>query len=218
MTSSDDQLILNVLAGVMFVLAFFIIGKIRLRSMLNMLTWQSILLALFVFVIAWTKEEWQLFITAALTVVMKAWLIPKLLMYSAEHTKTNQRLQSFLRPETTLFLGFIFVVVGFMLTHSIVPSGSAIYPSVGVAVSMILLGLLSLIVRKDMYGQIVAFLLMENGIFVFGLTLTGGMPLLVELGIFLDVAIGAVLMAGLSYRVQQQIETVTTDALSELID
>jgi hydrogenase-4 membrane subunit HyfE len=218
MISPNTQLILNVLAGAMFVLAFFIIGKIRLRSMLNMLTWQSILLALFVFVIAWTEGEWQLFITATLIIVMKAWLIPKLLLYSSEHTKASQRLQSFLRPETTLFLGFIFVIVGFILTRSIVPGLDAIYPSVGVAVSMILLGLLSLIVRKDMYGQIVAFLLMENGIFVFGLTLTGGMPLLVELGIFLDVTIGAVLMAGLSYRVQQEIETVTTDALSELID
>ena len=218
MTSPNTQLILNVLAGAMFVLGFFIIGKIRLRSMLDMLTWQSILLALFVFVVAWTKGELQLFITATLTVTMKAWLIPRLLLYSAERTKTNQRLQSFLRPETTLFLGFILVVTGFILTRSIVPTADVIYPSVGVAVSMILLGLLSLIVRKDMYGQIVAFLLMENGIFVFGLTLTGGMPLLVELGIFLDVAVGAVLMAGLSYRVQQEIETVTTDALSELID
>jgi hydrogenase-4 component E len=83
---------------------------------------------------------------------------------------------------------------------------------------MMLLGLLALVTRKGMYGQIIGFLLMENGIFTFGLTLTGGMPLLVELGVFFDVTIGSVLMAALSYRVQKEHDTVVTDRLSELVD
>ena len=70
----------------------------------------------------------------------------------------------------------------------------------------------------SMYGQIIGFLLMENGIFTFGLTLTGGMPLLVEIGVFFDVTIGSVLMAALSYRVQETQSTVMTDALRELVD
>lgn len=214
----SSQVLLNVLAGGMLVLAFFIVARMRLRTMLAMFTWQSIFLAAYAAVVAQTLGEAHLLITAALTLVLKAWYIPRLLVRTAVRADGDHRLNAFLRPATALFAGFIMVVAGFLLTHSIVPFTDANYLIVGVSVAMILLGLLMLVVRKGMYGQIIGFLLMENGIFIFGLTLTGGMPLLVELGIFFDVTIGSVLMAGLSYRVQQEHETVMTDSLSALTD
>jgi hydrogenase-4 component E len=75
-----------------------------------------------------------------------------------------------------------------------------------------------LMTRKGLYGQIVGFLILENGIFTLGLALTGGMPLLVDVGVFFDVTIGAILMALLTYRVHGETRRADTENLETLID
>ncbi len=218
MTGISPQLLLSFLAGGMLLLAFFIVARMRLRSMLMMFAWQSFLLACYAALVAMTTNESHLLITAVLTVVLKTWAIPFYLQRSAERSGASQRLQSFLRPASALLIGSVMVIGAFFLTQRLVPMTDPNYITASVSVSMMLLGLLALVTRKGMYGQIIGFLLMENGIFTFGLTLTGGMPLLVELGVFFDVTIGSVLMAALSYRVQKEHDTVVTDRLSELVD
>lgn len=215
---TSEQLFLNVLAGGMLALAFFLTARMRLRSMLAMFAWQSFLLAVFAGMAAIFRHETHLFITALLTFALKTCFIPLLLIRTAERGKTVERMYAYLRPATMLFCGAIMILGAFTLTRSLVSLSQADYVIAASSVAIVLLGLLMLVTRKGMYGQIVGFLLMENGIFTFGLTLTGGMPFLVELGIFFDVAIGAVLMSALSYRVQKERETVMTDSLIELVD
>lgn len=218
MPTLTPQLILNALAGAMLVLAFFLVARMRLRSLLVMFSWQSSLLVAFASVIAISEHEPHLFITAILTLVLKTILFPWLILMTADRAAASHRMHSYLRPATSLLATAVIVVIGFALTRSFIPLTNADYFIGASSVSMLLIGLFMLVARKGMYGQIVGFLLMENGIFIFGLFLTGGMPLLVELGIFFDVTIGAVLMAALSYRVQKETKTVTTDTLRELVD
>lgn len=210
--------ILDSLAGGILGLAFFVAARMRLRSMLGMFAWQSFLLSVFAGVAAMNLHEPHLFITGAITVILKTWFIPWFLIRTAERSGSGQRLHSYVRPATTLLSAALLVLIGFFMTRSLVPLAHPDYLVAASSVSTVLIGFLMLIVRRDMYGQIIGFLLMENGIFTFGLTLTGGMPLLVELGIFFDIAIGAVLMAALSYLVQKELETVRTDTLTDLVD
>jgi len=218
MNGLTPQFLLNVLAGIMLVLAFFMTARMRLRSMVGMFAVQSFVLAVFALVAAQAINEPHLRITATLTFLLKTLFLPWFLLRTADRAGIAHRLESFLRPTTTLFAAAILTLGAFAMARSLVPFTQADYLIAASSMSMVLLGLLMLVSRKGMYGQIAGFLLMENGIFTFGLTLTGGMPLLVELGIFFDVAIGAILMAALSYRVQQEHEAVTTDALTELVD
>lgn len=209
---------LNILAGGMLVLAFFTVARMRLRSMLYMFAGQSLLMAAFAAVAAASLHEEHLYITAALTLALKVWFLPWFLVRTAERSGSVQRLHAYLRPATALFIGFFMVVGAFLFTRPLAPFTNSDYFLIAVSVSVVLLGLLMLVARKGMYGQIVGFLQLESGIFIFGLSLTGGMPLLVEIGIFFDVTIGSILMAALSYRAQKEHETVLTDRLSELVD
>lgn len=209
---------LNVLAGGMLVLAFFAPARMRLRSLLLTYAGQSLLLALYAGSVALMRNEPQLLVTAALTIFLKVWFIPWLLARVNERSRAIHRLSSYLRPATTLLAAAFMVLGGFLLTPSLVRFTDPNYLTTVVSIALVLIGLLMLVIRTGMYGQIIGFLTMENGIFLFGLTLTGGMPLLVELGIFFDVAIGAVIMAALVYRVHGERETFTTHALTELVD
>lgn len=212
------SLALQMLAGTMLALSFLILGRMRLFSMLKLFVWQSVLLAAYALVVAVSMRETELLVTVVLTLALKAFYIPRLLSRTAKFSHVLQRLQAYLRPATQLFLGALTIVLAFFLTRSLVPMEAKNYLVAAVSVSMVLLGLLMLVVRRDMYGQIIGFLMMENGIFTFGMALTGGMPLMVELGVFFDVMIGSVLMANLSYKVQTELGTVVTDRLNELVD
>lgn len=209
---------LQILAGMMLVLSFLILGRMRLFSMLGLFMGQSVLLALYALVAAISLHESQLLVTVVLTLALKVFFIPRLLRRTAKSSHVIQRLQTYLRPATQMFVAAVLIVVAFFLAQSLIPVDAKNYLIAAVSVSMVLLGLFMLVVRKGMYGQIIGFLMMENGIFTFGLALTGGMPLIVELGIFFDVMVGSILMANLSYRVQTELGTVVTDRLNELVD
>lgn len=208
---------LEAIAGGLLFLTFFLIGRVRLASMLAWFRSQSILLAMYALVSALILNEFELIMTAALIFLLKAWFVPRLLLRTAKQSHASERMPVYLRPAWALFIAGCLVFLAFFLTYSFALSSENDL-IIGTAISMMFLGLLLLIVQKSMYGQIIGFLVMENGIFTFGLALTGGMPLFVELGIFFDVIVGSVLMAALSYRVQETHETIATDALRELID
>jgi ABC-2 type transport system permease protein len=80
------------------------------------------------------------------------------------------------------------------------------------------LGFLLLIVRRDLYSQIIGFLTLENGISAFAVVALGGVPFLMEMGIFAVIASGVVLMAILSGQVHALYATHDTDTLRELTD
>lgn len=209
---------LEAVAGGLLFLSFFLVGRVRLASMLAWFRAQALLLSVYALMSAVLFSELALMVTAVLIVVLKAWFVPRLLLRTAKRSQASERMPVYLRPTWSLFAAGCLVFLAFFLTNPFVLPDPGSYLIVGTSLSMMFLGLLMLVVQKGMYGQIIGFLLMENGIFTFGLALTGGMPLFVELGIFFDVIVGSVLMAALSYRVQAVHETVTTDRLSELVD
>lgn len=198
--------------------SFLIVGRTRLHTLLRFFSAQSFLLVLFAVVAAQMLGEPHLLITAFITLVIKVWFIPWWLYRTAVRGEMSMRLQTYLRPASSSLVAAGMIVLGFLLTRSLVPVMDPAYFITAVSLSIVFMGFWLLIVRKGLYGQMVGFLVMENGIFIFGLALTGGMPLLVELGIFFDVMIGSLLMAALSYRVQKEHATVETERLSELVD
>jgi hydrogenase-4 component E len=81
---------------------------------------------------------------------------------------------------------------------------------------MILIGLFIMMTRKKGVTQIVGLLTMENGLFLSGLSITYGMPLIVEVGIFFDILVAAMILGVFVYRINQTFETINVDALRSL--
>jgi hydrogenase-4 component E len=83
--------------------------------------------------------------------------------------------------------------------------------------SLVSIGLFIMISRKKALMQMLGILIMENGLFLGAISLTYGMPLLVELGIFFDVLIGVLIMGILIFRINKTFESIDTDVLKTLI-
>ena len=201
----------------MLILALLLVSRMRLASMVRIFQLQSLLLAGYAIALAFLINEQQLILVGALVLVVKAVIIPLFLMRVARNSGVTERLSSYVRPTTLTFLGAMLALGAFTLAYSI-PALANEFVIVGVSFSLMLLGILSLVARRDMFGQGIGFLVMESGVFTFGLALTHGMPLLVELGALADVLTLFVLIGLLVHRAQGEHSSTATDYLRILTD
>ncbi len=206
------------LAGAMLGTSLLIFGRMRLKSFVLLFALQSLALASYAATIALITSEHELLIMAGLIVFVKSLLVPLFLLGVARRSGASARLHAYLKPTLATFLGIVGIAAAFITARAALSFLGAEYVVTSVAFSLIVLGLMLLIIRRDLFGQSIGFLVMENGIFLFGLALSSGLPLLVEIGIFLDVLVGFMLMGGLAYRVQKEHHSVGTELLNTLTD
>jgi hydrogenase-4 component E len=207
----------NVLAGLMLVAGIFMSGRVRVRSLLRLFAFQSLLLAGIAACSALAGNH-HLLISAALVFLLKTVAIPMFMIRVMSQSGQAERLQPVFRPTISIFLSLLLSIAAFFLTFPLAGVFAENFFIVSVSAALVILGLFMLMSKKGLYGQIIGFLMMENGVFALGLALTGGMPLLVEVGVFFDVTVGAVLMALLSYRVHVDARRNDTDSLETLIE
>lgn len=218
MDSTVSSQLVDVAAGLMMVCGLLMLAHVRVRSLLRFFAMQSFFLSAIAALTAWGEGRTHLAYAAALVFVVKVVFIPFFMIALMKKGKVPERLVGILKPTASLFGGLIMAILAFYLTVSLMPTMETGFFVAAVSVALMLMGLFMLMTKKGLYGQIGGFLLMENGIFSFGLALTGGMSLLIELGIFFDVTVGAVLMALLTYRVHSMASTADTTPLETLID
>jgi hydrogenase-4 component E len=84
------------------------------------------------------------------------------------------------------------------------------------SISVVLIGLFFMISRKKAIGQIIGFLLIENGIFMAAILATRGIPMIIELGIFLDVLTAVLIMGVLVYKINENFESIDINKLKKL--
>ncbi|MEK7628033.1 MAG: hypothetical protein AAB421_01280 [Patescibacteria group bacterium] len=214
MTSLSD--IIVIFSGGILLVSFFMVSRMRLRTMVSLFRAQSLLLAGYTSVLALILDEPAMLIPAGLIFVAKVFAVPYLIRSSSRRMNASERLSSFLRP-TGLSIAALVLISGAFLVAQSLPFTTSEQGIVGTAFALIALGFLLLVTRTDMYGQTLGFLTLENGIFAFGLSLTHGMPLLVELGVVFDVMVAFLLMTALLARAQKEYRSVGTENLRELI-
>jgi hydrogenase-4 component E len=96
--------------------------------------------------------------------------------------------------------------------------GAGIELLVPVAMSTVIIGLLVLTTRIKAITQVVGYLMLENGIYAFGLTLAERVPLLVELGVLLDVFVGVFVMGIVVFHINREFDSLSSARLTELRD
>jgi hydrogenase-4 component E len=155
-------------------------------------------------------------LVAAGTLALKVLLIPYILTRIVRTGEIHAEITPLLGFTASVFVGALLVAGSFAvatrLPLPLAPLSSLVVPA---AFSTLIIGLLVLISRLNAITQVLGFLLVENGIFLFGLMLLKSMPILVELGILLDVFVGVFIMVIVVYHIRREFDHMDTDALSE---
>jgi hydrogenase-4 component E len=116
---------------------------------------------------------------------------------------------------TGLLIGGALVILAFFITQPIIPLGFLLTrDSLSLALAIVLIGFFLMIARKHAVTQVIGFLVMENGLFLGATAAAYGMPLIVELGIFFDVLVGALIIGIYTHQMQDILENGDAGALT----
>lgn len=214
-------------AGGMILFTLIAMSKPRLPALLRHFALSSLCLAGLSMSLAVLRSDPHMYVAALLTVLFKCLFIPWVIFHTADISGASMALRSYVRPTLTMFIGAAMLFVAFILTNRVPVQEVVSFPShellfnhalLFVSIAMLLLGMTLMITRRDLFSQIIGFLIMENGIAAFGAVAIGGVPMLVETGIFLVTAVSAVVMSAISRQVQELYAAEDTDLLRELTD
>jgi hydrogenase-4 component E len=210
-----DLLILSV-AG-MLVTAYLMVGQKALITAIRLYGLQSLLLGVVSATTAITESRYELLVTAALTVVLKALLIPWFLVRTIDRIGIHREIEPFLNVPASLLVCLGLTVVGYRVSTGFPEVAVGVtHHLVGVALSMLLIGLFLMVTRKKAITQILALLTVENAVFLVAVGVTPGMPLVVELGIAFDVIVAVLVLGILVHRIVDRFESMDVSRLSTL--
>ncbi len=156
-------------------------------------------------------------IVAGGTLALKAAAIPYFLNRAAQRTNARRELEPLVSYGTSLLLAALGVLLAFGLaTRLPLEARRAGFLIAAAAFATMITGLLLLVTRTKALTEVVGYLVLENGIFLFGLTLLSRMPLLVEMGILLDVFVGVFVMGIVVYNIHRTFDHIDVSALTTL--
>jgi len=151
------------------------------------------------------------------TVLLKVLLMPSLLFWAIRHVSIRREVQPLIGYGTTLMLGGFLIGVAFLISSKLdLPVKETSHLLVPTALSVIMIGFLLMVSRFKAITQVVGYLVMENGIFLFALLLLDKTPLLVEMGILLDIFVGALVMGIVINHINQEFGSASTINLINL--
>lgn len=213
-TTTDAVLVLVILLD----LALLTVS--RLATGVKFFALQSLLIAFLPLVAEATHGEipgLHGFLIAGGAIALKAALIPYILLRIIRTGEEIREVEPFIGFTASVFLGALLVVASFgfstRLPLPFEPMSSLLVP---VSLATVLIGLLILVSRLKAITQVLGFLVLENGIFIFGLLLIRETPLLVEMGILLDVFVGVFIMAIVVYHIRREFDHTDAHLLAVL--
>lgn len=211
-----SQAIIAFAALVLFT-SFIMLAQTRMVPLIFTFAWQGVLLAVVTTLVAIVSNHPHLYISAALTVVLKVGLIPWLLYRLSVQLNMNYETEQIEHPSLLLLGGAGLVIFSFFIALPIVHlSGLATRNTIAVSIAVVLLGMLMMSTRKTAMAQVIGFMSMENGLFFAAVVSTYGMPLIVELGVAFDVMVAAILFGVFFFHLRDSFDSLDVSHLNRL--
>jgi hydrogenase-4 component E len=207
---------LNLLIGLAMGLNLIALGSSRLPALIATVAAQGVVLGLMPFLIEPTFE-WLVALVALGTIAGKGFVIPALLRRAIRAAHIEREVQPSVGFVPSLLLGAGGTIAAVALARALplLPehAGTLLVPG---ALASVLTGFVLLVARAKAISQVCGYLILENGIYLFGLLLIRAMPLLVEAGILLDLTVGVFVIGIIVDRIQRAFDTLDTRKLTVL--
>src|SRR4026207_2320028 len=201
--------ILILCAAGMLVSAYLMVGQKALFTAIRLYGAQSMLLAIVAATIAFSEGRPDLYVTAALTIGLKGILIPWFLMRVIDRIGIRREIEPFLNVTVSLLVCVGLTVVGYRVSTGF-PEGvrGVSHHLIGVALSLLLIGLFLMVTRKKAITQILALMTVENAVFLVAVGVTTGMPVIVELRVAFGVMLAGLVLGILVQRIVGRFESM----------
>lgn len=216
MTEVSIELI-NLFAAFLLMLAFAMLAQRRILSLVNIYALQGLTVVAATTVVAHVTHQEHLYYSAAMTLVLKVFLIPWILHRLIKRLDVKWDVETLINIPSTMLVGIVLVVFAFNLALPISRLSSSVTPgTLGIALACVLLSFMMMITRSKAVPQVIGFLSMENALVFAATSATYGMPMVVELGIALDVLVGVFILGVFMFQIREQFESLDISHLENL--
>ena len=201
--------IINLCAALMLLIGFAMLAQRRVLTLINLFMWQGMMLFLSTLFVAITTYQDHLLWSAGLTLMLKVILLPWVLHRLIRRLSIKWDVETVINIPTTMLIGIVLVIIAFNVAAPISQlSGTILRATIGIALACVLLSFLMMITRSKAVPQVIAFLSMENALFFAATSATYGMPMVVELGVALDVMVGMVVLGVFFFQIREQFDSL----------
>ncbi|MDD5329807.1 MAG: formate hydrogenlyase [Sulfuricella sp.] len=216
MTNLFGQLI-NLFAALLLLIAFAMLSQRRVLSLINLFAFQGLVLSVSTAIVAWSSSQHHLYYSAALTLLLKVLVLPWILHRLIRRLNVKWDVETMFNIPTTMLVGIALVVFAFNLAAPISQmAGTITKGTLGIAMASVLLSFLMMITRSKAVPQVIGFLAMENGLFFAATSATYGMPMVVELGIALDVLVGMFILGIFFFQIRETFDSLDLKHMEKL--
>ncbi|KVC56071.1 formate hydrogenlyase [Burkholderia stagnalis] len=211
--------LINFLAAVLLMVSFAMLSQRRILSLIHLYTLQGVALVLANLILGFVTGDPNLYVSAGLTLVLKAGAIPWILYRLVRRLDVRADVEPLINIPTTLLIGIVLVIIAFNVASPISQLATSVARgTLGIALACVLLSFMTMITRAKAIPQVIGFLSMENGLFFAATAATNGMPMIVELGIGLDVLVGILILGVFMFQIREQFDSLDIHHLEKLND
>lgn len=209
--------LINLFATLILLLSFAMISQRRIVSLVNLFMIQGAALVAASFLLGYATRQPDLYVSGALTLVLKVVFIPWMLHRMIRKLNVRWDVETLFNIPTTMLVGIALVIFAFSLALPVSRlSDSIAGGSLGIALACVFLSFMMMITRSKAIPQVIGFLSMENGLIFAATTVTNGMPMIVEFGIALDVLVGVLIMGVFMFQIREKFDSLDIHHLETL--
>jgi len=207
--------IAHLLAGGLVLISFMMLYQDRLFALINVFALHAFVLALSVAWQAYIQDAHHLYVTAAIALIFKAIIIPVGLHRIIQRLGIHRDIETAVGIGPTMLAGIGLVTLSMVLMLRVTPEADPLArEDLAFALSIILLGLLVMVTRRNAVSQVVGFMSLENGL-VLAATGAKGMPLVVEISVAFSILIAFIVIGVFLFRIRERFDSVDVGALDD---
>jgi len=205
------------LAALILLTAFGMLVQRRMYGLIHLFAWQGLFLSISTAVVGFVAGKQHLYISSVLTLSLKVILLPYILHVLTQRLKIQREVETIVNVPLTMLIGIALVIFSYHLMAPVRELSTLVTRStLAVGLATVLIGLLMMITRRHAVTQIIGFLAMENGLFFAATSATYGMPLVVELGVALDILIAAFIFGIFFFHIHTTFDSLDVDQMARL--
>ena len=208
--------LIDPLLVVVLLFNLFLLGTSRIQAVINASAAQGVILGILTLCVHEGFSPWIVLITI-ITILLKGVLIPGMLLRAIRDAAIRREIEPFIGFLPCLLLGALGTGASLIFARTLPLAkehvGSLLVPA---AMATVWTGFLVLTTRRKAINQVVGYLVLENGIYIMGLTLLHAMPFMVEMGVLLDLFVGIFVMGIILNHIRREFSSLDTAHLSAL--
>lgn len=207
----DTVLVLLLISG------FALLGSSRLGACIKVGAIQGVLTGLLPMTMGGHILSWQIVGIGIVVIVLKGFIFPRLLLGALRESETRREIEPFIGFALSLLIGVMSLIASFWLGDKLNIRVDAISSLlVPVAFFLMMTGLFLIVARRTAMNQVLGYLVLENGIYVFGQAVVRELPALVELAVLMDLFVAVFVMGIAIYHINREFDHIDSDRLNTL--